>query len=154
MSIKRKYRRPLILLSVLLGAAVIATRWPQPPPVYAAAAGQGQVLGGGAPIANSTLTFWAASAGAPRQLAQKRTAADGRFALNAAAPGKDTILYLVAKGGTPVANKSGGDNPAIALLTVVGATAPARVTINEMTTVASVWTNAQFLDGNKELWEA
>jgi hypothetical protein len=32
-------------------------------------------------------------------------------------------------------------------MTVVGREPPAKVTINEMTTVASVWTNAQFLDG-------
>src|SRR5262249_14602811 len=31
--------------------------------------------------------------------------------------------------------------------TVLGAMPPGRVTINEMTTVASVWTHAQFLDG-------
>jgi hypothetical protein len=149
MNTKRKYRVPLIVLMALLGAALIVTRWTQPPSAYAAAAGQlqGQVLGGGAPIANSTVTLWAASAGAPRQLAQTRTGADGRFALNASAPGTDAILYLVAKGGTPAANKGGGDNPAIALITVVGNRPPARVTINEMTTVASVWTNAQFLDG-------
>ena len=30
----------------------------------------GQVLGGGAPVANSTITLWAASAGAPKRLAQ------------------------------------------------------------------------------------
>ena len=35
--------------------------------------------------------------------------------------------------------------PAIALVTVLGAKAPAKVTINEMTTVASVWTHNQFL---------
>jgi hypothetical protein len=79
MNTKRKYRGPLILLSALLGAALIVTGWTQPPSAYAAAAGQlqGQVLGGGAPIANSTVTLWAASAGAPRQLAQTRTGADG-----------------------------------------------------------------------------
>ena len=32
-------------------------------------------------------------------------------------------------------------------MTVVDRKPPAKVTINEMTTVASVWTNAQFLDG-------
>ena len=32
-------------------------------------------------------------------------------------------------------------------MTVVGAKAPAEVTINEMTTVASVWTHNQFIDG-------
>jgi hypothetical protein len=54
---------------------------------------------------------------------------------------------LVAKGGTPATNKAGGDNPAIALIGVVGAKPPATVTINEMTTVASVWTHNQLIDG-------
>ena len=93
----------------------------------ASAAGKlkGQVLGGGAPIASSTVTLWAASAGEPKQLAQAKTGADGRFALSAAkAPGKDAILYLVAKGGQPAANKGSGDNPAIALLTVLGSKPP------------------------------
>src|SRR5262249_3526922 len=44
-------------------------------------------------------------------------------------------------------NKAGGDNPAIALIGVVGAKPPATVTINEMTTIASVWTHNQFIDG-------
>ena len=111
MNAKHRYRGRLMWLLALLGAALIATQWTQPPSAYAAAAGQlqGQVLGGGAPIANSTVTLWAASAGAPRQLAQTRTGADGRFALNAAGgPGKDAILYLVAKGGRPTASKAGG----------------------------------------------
>jgi sugar lactone lactonase YvrE len=109
---------------------------------------KGQVLGGGAPIANSTVTLWAASAGAPKELAKTKTNADGRFTLSAAAPpSKDASLYVVAKGGTPVANKGSGDNPSIALITVLGSKHPAKVTINEMTTVASVWTHNQFIDG-------
>src|SRR5262245_49886049 len=43
----------------------------------------GQVLGGGAPIANSTVTLFAANTGNPRQLGQARTGADGRFSINA-----------------------------------------------------------------------
>jgi hypothetical protein len=114
----------------------------------AAAALDGQVLGAGAPIANATVTLWQAGSGAPRQLAQVRSGVDGRFALAAPdAPLTDGSLYLVAKGGTPAAGKGSGDNPAIALLTVLGAKAPSRVTINEMTTVASVWTHNQFVDG-------
>jgi hypothetical protein len=138
------------LLLALLSAALIANRWTKPSSAYAAAAGQlqGQVLGGGAPIANSTVTLWVASAGAPRQLGQTRTGADGRFALNAAgAPGKDAILYLVAKGGRPTASKAGGENPAIALMSVLGTAAPKTVTINELTTVASVFTAARFING-------
>jgi hypothetical protein len=109
---------------------------------------QGQVLGAGAPIANATVTLWAASAAAPVQLARTQSDADGRFTLRIAqAPSGDTSLYLVATGGEPTANKGSGDNPAIALMAVVGSSPPAKVVINEMTTVASVWTHAQFLDG-------
>src|ERR1700690_3025514 len=108
----------------------------------------GQVLGAGAPIANSTVTLWAASAGERKQLAQVRTGADGHFALNSVgAPGSDVSLYVIAKGGTPAANQAGGDNSMIGLMTVLGSASPGKVTINEMTTVASVWTHAQFLNG-------
>ncbi len=117
-------------------------------PANAAENINGQVLGAGAPIANSTVTLWSASAGAPKQLAQARTGADGRFAISAAeALGNDSSLYLIAKGGTPAANKTSGENPAIALIAVLGSKPPAIVTVNEMTTVASVWTHAQFLTG-------
>ena len=108
----------------------------------------GQVQAGGAPVAASTVTLWAASGDAPKQLAQAKTADDGTFTLAldaAAAPGQS--LYLIAKGGVAAANKGAGDNPALAFLAVLGGQAPAKVTINEMTTVASAWTNAQFLDG-------
>src|SRR5271169_4467283 len=108
----------------------------------------GKVLGGGQPIANSTVTLWAASGGAPTQLGQARTGADGSFTLSSTDAPKDTTLYLIAKGGQPKANAQSGDNPSIALLTVIGSKPPATVTINEMTTVASVWTHAQFLDGS------
>src|SRR5271156_1583076 len=106
----------------------------------------GQVFGAGAPIAKSTVTLWSASADAPKQLAQTQSGDDGHFTLSAEGS-PDSVLYIVAKGGVPAANKGGGDNPAIALISVLGNKPPARITINEMTTVASVWTNAQFLDG-------
>ncbi len=106
---------------------------------------KGQVLGGGAPIAQSSVTLMQASPGAPRQLAHTTTDKDGRFVIQgAAAPG--TSLYLVAIGGMSAANPESGNNSAIALITVLGSKPPAKVVINEMTTVASVWTNAQFLN--------
>lgn len=109
---------------------------------------EGQVQAGGGPISNSTVTLWSASAGEPKQLAEAKTGSDGQFQLGTdATPGTDTILYLVAKGGVATINKGSGDNPAIVLLTVLGNRPPAKVVINEMTTVASVWTHAQFLDG-------
>jgi hypothetical protein len=108
----------------------------------------GQVLGAGSPIAGTTVTLWEASASSPQQLAQTRTGADGRFSLTVSpVANKDSTLYLVAQGGRAAVDKLGGDNPAVALITVVGATQPNTVTINEMTTVASVWTHNQFIDG-------
>src|SRR5271169_3787764 len=115
-------------------------------PTFAADSIEGQVLGGGAPISKSTVTLWSASADAPRQLAQTQTGDNGRFTLSAEGS-PDSILYIVAKGGEPAGNKGGGDGPAIALISVLGNKAPAKITINEMTTVASVWTNAQFIEG-------
>ena len=105
----------------------------------------GQAQAGGAPLASSAVTLWAASSGEPKQLAQTITGNDGHFAISTPETlGTDVSLYLVAKGGQA---KGNGDNPAITLLTVLGNTPPANVVVNEMTTVASVWTNAQFLDG-------
>src|SRR5215468_5377097 len=129
----------LALVSLVLGGG----------PACAAGAITGQVLGAGVPIANSTVTLWAATAGDPKQLAQTRTGADGRFSLGVpAATGSDSSLYLVAKGGQPSVSKPSGENPAIAFLAVVGMiNPPPNVTINEFTTVASVWTHNQFIDG-------
>src|SRR5262252_8049378 len=117
-------------------------------PALAADTINGRDLGAGAPIAGSTVSLWSASAGAPKQLAQTRTGADGRFSLTASRPpGGDSTLYLVAKGGRPTASATSGENPAIALMASVGAQLPASVTINETTTVATVWTHNQFIDG-------
>jgi hypothetical protein len=132
--------RLMISAYAMLGALSFAQ-------VVAAEVFRGQVLGGGSPIANSMVTLWAATGSAPAQLGQSRTGANGRFTLNGAAPpAKDASLYLVAKGGTPAASKIGGANSAIALMSVVGAKPPPTVTINEMTTIASIWTHAQFID--------
>jgi len=140
MSTRSARARP-VLLTVIFFICACA-------PAAAATRIDGQVRGGGAAIANSTVTLWSASASAPSQLAQVKTDADGRFQISIdQSPSKDASLYLVATGGEPAANKSGGDNPAIGLITVLGNTLPAKLTINEFTTVASVWTNNQFLDG-------
>jgi hypothetical protein len=108
---------------------------------------RGQVHAGGAPLSQSTVTLWAASAGSPRQLAQTQTGPEGRFELPFDPAGSDDVIfYLVATGGQP-APRGGGDNPAIGLMAVLGSQPPSQVTINELTTIASVWTAAQFLNG-------
>ena len=132
----------------LYAAGLIAFALALPGLASAADSIQGQVLGAGAPIAKSTVTLWSASTDAPKQLAQTQTGDDGRFTLAAeGARSPDTILYIVAKGGEPSINKTGGDNPAIALMTVLGSKPPAKVVINELTTVASAFTAARFING-------
>src|SRR5262249_26315658 len=101
-------------------------------PTFAADSLSGVVLGAGAPLANARVTLWAASAGAPAQRGRAQPGADGRFALAAsAAPSNHASLYVVATAGRATANKSAGDNPATALITVVGSKPLASVTINE-----------------------
>src|SRR5262249_35033683 len=129
----------MLLASGLLGSTGIAA---------AALSIDGRVQAAGGAVAGSTVTLWAASAGEPRQLAQVRSGADGRVSLRTdVTPGGDISLYIVANGGEAAVGKGSGDNAAITFLTVLGNKAPGAVTINEMTTVASVWTHAQFLDG-------
>lgn len=89
-------------------------------PAFAADNIKGQVILGGAPVAKSTVTLWEASAAAPKQLDQTKASDDGRFEVRAKGAHGDAILYLVAAGGMPKASKSGGDNPAIVLLSVLG----------------------------------
>src|SRR5262249_51008847 len=138
--IDRAQMATMLLAVGMLGYACV--------PATAAVRIEGQVQAGGGPLANSTVTLWAASAGEPRQLAQARTNNDGRFEFGSQGTlGADVILYVIAKGGEAAVNKGVGDNPAAALLAVLGNTPPPQVVINEMTTVASVWTHAQFLDG-------
>ena len=134
------YARRLTVAVLALTTCLLLTGWTQAEETI-----KGQVLGGGAPIAGSTVTLWEASASAPRQLAQAKTDSDGRFQLRSATTGTGTSLYLIAAGGAP--RNGSGDNPAIVLLSVLGNKAPSTVTLNEMTTVASVWTNNQFLNG-------
>ena len=107
----------------------------------------GNVQGAGLPIAGSTVTLYAAGTGAPTKLAQGKTDDNGAFDLNVDQTPADSVLYLVAKGGTPKAAADKGPNDAIALMTVLGTSLPKTVTVNELTTVASAFTAARFIDG-------
>jgi hypothetical protein len=138
--IRREQLAAVLITAALLGSTCGAAT--------AAVHIEGQTQAGGGPLANATVTLWAGSSSDPRQLAQTRTGTDGGFQLDSQENiGPDIILYLTAQGGAAAVSKGGGDNPAIAWLSVLGNTPPAKAVINEMTTVASVWTNAQFLNG-------
>src|SRR5271156_896641 len=107
----------------------------------------GQVLGAGAPIARSTVVLWEASASAPKKLAETKTNDEGSFEISDDGARGDTVLYLVAKGGMAAAAKGSNDNPSIGLMTVLNDKPPSEVVINELTTVASVFTAARFING-------
>src|SRR5271169_692770 len=108
----------------------------------------GKVEAGGGPIAKATVTLWLAGPDAPQKLAETQTKEDGSFELETAGGKHDIgVLYLIAKGGIPKVGGDKGPNPAITLIATLGTTPPKRVTINELTTVASAWTGAQFLNG-------
>jgi DNA-binding beta-propeller fold protein YncE len=108
----------------------------------------GKVEGGSSPIAKATVTLWAAGPGAPQKLAETQTKDNGSFDLRfGEGNARGTVLYLIAKSGEPKVGGTKGPNPAITLMAMLGTMAPKRVTINELTTVASVWTGAQFLNG-------
>src|SRR5262245_56400633 len=108
----------------------------------------GKVQGANRPIVGSTVTLYAASSGAPAQLAQATTDDNGSFKLSVSKMPGNSVVYVVARGGTPKAAAAQVANNAIALLALLGTTPPKTVTVNEFTTVASVWTSAQFLEGD------
>ena len=109
---------------------------------------EGRVEVGGVPIATAKVSLWSAGTGAPQSLATATTAEDGSYALTIADGNVDSsVLYLIAEGGTAKGTPSKTPNSATTLMATLGAKLPERVIINELTTVASVWTAAQFLDG-------
>lgn len=107
----------------------------------------GRVLIAGTPVSGSTVALYAAGEGAPTQLARGKTDADGAFKLDNIQSAKSGVLYLVAKGGEPKGAKAKGPNDAIALMTLPGNPVPQTVTVNELTTVASTFVAARFING-------
>jgi len=133
----------------LVWAALLSTSIFMTVPASAADRIEGRVEGGGGPIAEADVSLWVTTSSAPRKLAATQTADDGSFELTTAGE-KDAaaVLYLIAEGGEAKTAAGKGPNPATTLMATVGAEPPERVTINELTTVASVWTAAQFLNGS------
>jgi hypothetical protein len=68
---------------------------------------------------------------------QTRTDAKGRFVLNANRAPKDSVFYLVAK----------GPKEGVVLMSLLGPSLPEKVTVNELTTVASTYCAARIKDG-------
>ena len=94
------------------------------------------------------MTLWLAGPGAPQKLATAKTRGDGSYGVAIAEGRNDAgVLYLIAAGGAAKLPSGKGPNPANTLMATLGPKPPKRVTINELTTVASAWTAVQFLNG-------
>ncbi|MCK1463144.1 hypothetical protein IVB34_33505 [Bradyrhizobium sp. 2] len=138
-----KFIQQFWVVMLALGAAIMVPG----APASAQQQLEGQVLIAGEPIVGATVTLWTTGAGAPAQVAQAQSGADGRFALSAPPAAGNAPVYLVAKGGTARAAASRGSNNAIALMVLLGTPLPRTVTVNELTSVASAFAAAQFIKG-------
>ena len=139
-----KYAMRQTLVSATLLAATLVTAVT----VSAAERIAGRVEVSGQPIAGAEVSLWMATSAAPVRLAQTQAGEDGGFELAAGDHDGAAVLYLIARGGAASAGSGSKPNPATMLMATLGAEPPARVTINELTTVASAWTAAQFLEGS------
>ena len=103
----------------------------------------GQISLKGQPVSGSSITLWQTQAGrAPKQLSTHRSNQSGAFSVKVrATPG--VVHYLVAEGG----DIGGSSADQLTMLTVLGGDEHQQVAINELTTVGSVWPNAQLLEG-------
>ena len=130
-TVKRKQLTSILTIAVLLAFVCSSAN--------AALRLEGQVQVVGAPLPNSTVTLWAANHDEPKQLAQAKSGSDGRFELVSQDDvSADTVLYVIAR----------SEDSSAVLLSMLGHTPPPKVTVNELTTVASAFTAARFIKGD------
>ena len=101
---------------------------------------EGTVTVAGQPMRGATVTLWrTAGKDAPKSVSEASTNASGGFAFpNVSAAADGSVFYLTSKGGA---------GNAVTLMSVLGNEPPSKVVVNELTTVASVFTTARFIDG-------
>ena len=120
-----------------------------PPPVVK----HGVVKGGVVPVSGTTIQLYAVGSSdsgpaTPLIASPLLTDSSGEFDLAGTytCPSADALVYVVATGGDP---GTGQANPQLNLMTVLGKcgdiTATTNITINEVTTVAAVWSLAPFM---------
>ena len=124
-----------------------------PLPIPASHAPSGSVYGGQQPVPGATIQLYAVAAtskGAATPLisATVTTASNGTFTITGdySCTG-NPLVYIVATGGNP----GGGTNTALSLMAALGScnnlTPSTFISINELTTVASVYALAPFMSG-------
>ena len=101
---------------------------------------EGTVTVAGQPVSGATVTLWKTAGKAlPASLSEVTTGKNGGFKIRYAHDRADGhVFYLTT---------SGGATNGLALMSVLGTEPPERVVVNELTTVASVFTSARFING-------
>lgn len=110
---------------------------------------QGLLLGGGEPIISATVSLYSSSDGNGTQaLGSGSTDDNGAFEFSYNVPGDSAgVIFLTSEGGR-LASQSQGVPPTFVLASVLGASPElSTITINELTTVASAFALAQFIEG-------
>ena len=122
----------------------------------------GKVHGGQQPVSGATVQLWQVGttgygAGATALGSPAVSAADGSFSITGnyscanGAGGGSTLVYITATGGNP-GLAYGTTNSALAMMTGLGAcenlTSSTFISINEVTTVASVYALSQFMNAS------
>jgi len=113
----------------------------------------GTVTGGANAISGATVTLYQAGSSGYGQgatsLGSTTTNASGAFAITFSPQTPTSMLYLIAIGG----DSGFGANSAIGLITALGAAnaLPTSVNINEVTTAATAWALAQFMDSTGQI---
>ncbi len=111
-----------------------------------AASVSGAVVIGGQPISGATVTLWATGAARPEKIGEARTTSFGTFSIIGKPDAPRSTLYLIARGGR---RGPSAVNAATTLLLLLPPSHPSRVVINELTTVGSAFTAAQFVHGDE-----
>ncbi len=144
----------LLALAFLCGCAS-TSRAPASPAVQGQAF-RGTVLGGDQPVGFSTIQFFAAGSGGygspSTSLLNTPVTTDqyGNFSITGdyTCPSASALVYLVSTGGNPGLT-AGTNNQALAVINLLGAcgtlSASTFVTINELTSVAAVYTLQPFM---------
>ena len=105
---------------------------------------KGQASLMGQPLQQAAVSLWESRGGEkPKRLRTVQTDNKGLFRVSLKQePGR--VHYLVARGG----RVNGMEADRLSMLTVLDATASDSIKVNELTTIGSVWPNAQQLDGD------
>ena len=106
---------------------------------------RGSVVGVNLPVQAAKVSLWRALAGqSASKLKEVTSASDGTFKIPLERTEPKAIYYLIAEGG----RIGGREAPALKLMASLPERAAAKITINELTTIGSVWPNAQLLAGS------